>query len=132
MSLIHALDFDGVICDSVAESTTTAIRAAKYIWPNLPDCIQGDGTPASHIVDSMKSLRPVIETGYENVLLARLMMEKGDHDLIESVLSGWSHIRDNIMTEWAVGKDQLVEVFGRVRDEWIEKDVDAWVAANSM
>lgn len=132
MSLAHALDFDGVICDSVNESTNTAIRAAKSLWPFLPECLEDDGTPVSHIVDSMKSLRPVIETGYENVLLARLVLEKGDNNLMQSILSGWTDIRDNVMKEWEVDKEQLVEVFGRVRDEWIEHDVDSWIAANSM
>lgn len=132
MSFVHALDFDGVICDSADETATTAIRAAKSLWPFLPDSIEQDGAPAKNFIEPLKRLRPVIETGYENVLLARIVMEGGDQDVVGDVMEDWQGIRDKVMKEWDVDKDRLVDAFGRVRDEWIAHDVDSWVAANSM
>jgi hypothetical protein len=34
-SLVIALDFDGVICDSETELTRTAWRTARELWPSL-------------------------------------------------------------------------------------------------
>ena len=33
------------------------------------------------IVDKMRELRPIVETGYENILLVRLLIEEVRHDL---------------------------------------------------
>lgn len=69
-----ALDFDGVICDSVGESSLSAIKAAKKLWPQIFD------TPAAEarkdeLVEGMRGVRPVVETGYENIVQIRALYE---------------------------------------------------------
>lgn len=34
------------------------------------------------------------------------------------------------MEEWGENRDALVDLFGRVRDEWMEKDSATWIGAN--
>lgn len=34
------------------------------------------------------------------------------------------------MEEWGENRDDLVNLFGKVRDEWMEKDLTTWVGAN--
>lgn len=34
------------------------------------------------------------------------------------------------MEEWTENRDDLVDLFGKVRDEWMEKDLATWVSAN--
>lgn len=34
------------------------------------------------------------------------------------------------MEEWDEKRDALVDLFGKVRDEWLEKDLKTWIGAN--
>ena len=36
-SIIYALDFDGVICDSAVETAITGWKAASSIWKDMPE-----------------------------------------------------------------------------------------------
>ena len=59
-------DFDGVVCDSVDESSTAAWKHGKQLWPGLR---WGDSPEA--FLEPMRLLRPVVETGWENTLIMR-------------------------------------------------------------
>lgn len=131
-SVVYALDFDGVVCDSVGESSQTALRAAARLWPQLNITEPYEESYLS----ALRNVRPVVETGYENVLLGRLVCECAKESLnsefIEPVLSDWPAIRDSLIEKWDVSKERLIDIFGSVRDEWIESDIDSWVDANRM
>lgn len=135
---LYALDFDGVLCDSCGESSLSALKAAKIRWPTLFEGLTSE--LEEWIIDQMHVLRPVIETGYENLLLVRLLLEirvplvrqssvaKGL--TIEAILEKWSELKPIIMKEWAERSSDLVNLFGSVRDEWIDKDLSGWIDAN--
>ncbi|CAI5946939.1 unnamed protein product [Closterium sp. NIES-65] len=209
---VYALDFDGVLCDSCGESSLSAVKvrrgdpeggsadrrlAAKLRWPSLFADVSADveGT----ILKQMREVRPVVETGYENILLVRLLLEmacedkrqsqvKGteetsthsflalawlsslpslsslpllpslsslpslpllpslpslpSHQLsksgklnLQAILSGWEgEIKPAVMAEWGEEgrREELVELFGAVRDEWMRHDLPGWIAANAM
>lgn len=131
-NVVYALDFDGVLCDSVEESSQTALRAVGTLWPHL----QISSPYPAYLLKAMREIRPVIETGFENVLLARLALEASpsfvDDEFVKPVLKDWPSIRDSIMTEWGVSKERLVEVFGETRDQWIASDVESWISSNRM
>ncbi|XP_071717372.1 uncharacterized protein [Rutidosis leptorrhynchoides] len=138
MGDLYALDFDGVLCDSCGESSISAVKAAKVKWPELFTTV--DSSMEDWIVDQMHVVRPVVETGYENLLLVRLLVEiripslrkssVADGLTIEGILENWSGIKPVIMEEWNENREELVDLFGKVRDEWIEKDLATWVGAN--
>ncbi|XWS32166.1 hypothetical protein CRYUN_Cryun23aG0137600 [Craigia yunnanensis] len=69
MGDLYALDFDGVLCDSCGESFLSAVKAAKVRWPGLFNGV--DSIMEDWIVDQMHIVRPVLEIGYENLLLVR-------------------------------------------------------------
>lgn len=116
---------------------------------------------------SFEQVRPVVETGYENILLVRLLLEiKAPHHRkssvrssffiyfyfqsfcigrswsmwlqvaeklsIDDILADWEHgIKPVVMKEWNENdKEELVELFGKVRDDWIEHDLHGWIGAN--
>ncbi len=59
---VWAFDFDGVVCDSVGESSLSAWKAALKKWPEV------FGTPEAQakrdfVLESMRIVRPVVETG---------------------------------------------------------------------
>ncbi|XP_030511965.1 uncharacterized protein LOC115726297 [Rhodamnia argentea] len=138
MGDLYALDFDGVLCDSCGESSLSAVKAAKVRWPGLFDGV-GSATE-DWIVDQMYIVRPVVETGYENVLLVRLLLEMRMSSIrkssvaegltIDGILENWSKIKPVIMQEWGENRETLVDLFGKVRDEWMDKDLETWIAAN--
>lgn len=139
MGDLYALDFDGVLCDSCGESSLSAVKAAKVRWPGLFDGV--DSATEEWIVDQMHTVRPVVETGYENLLLVRLLLEMQVPSIqkssvaeglsVEGILENWSKLKPVIMEEWGENsREPLIELFGNVRDEWIEKDLATWIGAN--
>ncbi|KAM6584790.1 hypothetical protein CsatB_011792 [Cannabis sativa] len=138
MGDLYALDFDGVLCDSCGESSVSAVKAAKVRWPGLFDNV--DSTLESWIVEQMFTVRPVVETGYENLLLVRLLLEMRIPSIrkssvsegltVEGILDNWSKLKPVIMEEWDENREILIDLFGKVRDEWLENDLDTWIGAN--
>lgn len=49
---------------------------------------------------------------------------------IDGILENWSKIKPVIMEEWAENREMLVDLFGKVRDEWMDRDLGTWIAAN--
>ncbi|KAI3800538.1 hypothetical protein L1987_28629 [Smallanthus sonchifolius] len=138
MGDLYALDFDGVLCDSCGESSISAVKAAKLRWPELFATV--DSSMEDWIVDQMHTVRPVVETGYENLLLVRLLLEIKITSLqkssvakgltIEGIMENWSNIKPVIMEEWSENREELIDLFGKVRDDWLENDLATWIGAN--
>ncbi|KAH9687080.1 hypothetical protein KPL70_014638 [Citrus sinensis] len=76
---------------------------------------------------------PEVETGYENVLLVRLLLKMRMHSFqkslvfegltVEGILKNWSKIKPMIVKDWSENIDARFHLFGKVRDEWIDKDL---------
>lgn len=49
---------------------------------------------------------------------------------VDGILDSWSKIKPVIMKEWGEDKDALVDLFGKVRDEWMDNDLTTWIGAN--
>lgn len=51
---------------------------------------------------------------------------------VEDILVDWEHgIKPVVMKEWnESNKEELVELYGKVRDEWMEHDFHGWIGAN--
>ncbi|XXG84997.1 hypothetical protein AAC387_Pa11g0178 [Persea americana] len=138
MGDLYALDFDGVLCDSCGESSRSALKAAKIRWPHLFNGV--DSSLEQWVLDQMHFVRPVVETGYENLLLVRLLLELQIPSIrkssvaagltVEGILENWSKLKPVIMEEWNENRDALIDLFGKVRDEWIDNDLSGWISAN--
>lgn len=60
---VWALDFDGVVCDSVGESSLTAWKAASVKWPAVFGTSEAEAKKET-VMEGMRIVRPVIETGW--------------------------------------------------------------------
>lgn len=92
---ILAFDFDGVFCASAKESSSTATVTAQEIWPNIQNKQSWD-----EVARKLTIVRPVIETGYEIVLLARTFAEEDEYlndDSLEDLLDSWSPSRRDLL-----------------------------------
>ncbi|CAL5331663.1 unnamed protein product [Camellia sinensis] len=138
MGDLYALDFDGILCDSCGESSLSAVKAAKVRWPSLFEGV--DSSMEDWIVHQMHTVRPVVETGYENLLLVRLLLEirvpsirkssAAEGLTVEGILENWSKIKPVILEAWDENRDALIELFGRVRDDWMDNELATWIGAN--
>jgi len=121
---LYAFDFDGVICDSALETSITAWKAARqYLWPKLPEQIPPE------IIEKFKRVRPALETGYEAILIIRLLFEGVAP---QAILNDFSNQMTGLIRRDQLDTDKLKKRFGKVRDQWIEADLNDWLAMNPL
>lgn len=127
-----ALDFDGVVCASANESSITAMLTAKQLWP--PYIPQEGSIAFVNITSALTSLRPIVETGYEIVLLSRLLSDMYTMSGIlnvREVQMSWSVLyRDSLVIQYETSKELLVDKFGSMRDLIIQRNPNYWVNLN--
>ncbi|NOQ15696.1 MAG: HAD family hydrolase [Methyloprofundus sp.] len=123
-SIIYALDFDGVICDSAVETAMTGWKSAMQIWPDMA------GTEPSAVqIDQFRALRPVLETGYEAILLMRLLQQGVT---LEAIKADNLAMVQALLSELQQDVAFLKQLFGTARDKWIAQARDEWVAMNPL
>ena len=49
---------------------------------------------------------------------------------VDGILENWSKLKPIIMGEWGENRDALIDLFGKIRDEWMQKDFTSWIGAN--
>jgi len=118
-----ALDFDGVICNGLAEYFQTAWRTYRQHWPTPID------RPETDIRDGFYTLRPAIETGWEMPVLVRALLTDEPY---ERILTDWANVRDRIIAEDEIDPPALAVALDRLRDRWIEDDLDGWLALHEF
>lgn len=118
MDHYFAFDFDGVICDSARETGLSAWRAAHTLWPS-----RFEADPPPEYVARFPVLRPVIETGWENMVLVALM-QRGLDD--EQLLADFHALGDAFIEEERLDRAALRRCFAEARDRRRDEDLDAW------
>ncbi|MFQ3612764.1 MAG: gas vesicle protein GvpJ [Cyanobacteriota bacterium] len=112
-----ALDFDGVICDGLAEYFATACRVCQQVWGLTLPQLAG-------LRPAFDRLRPLIETGWEMPLLVwGLQQGIPEADLRQD----WSAQRQQLLAQSGIPSDQLAQALDQVRDEWIRTDLPSWL-----
>lgn len=130
-STIFALDFDGVVCDSVGESSLSAWKHGLELWPEVFGA-PGAEAEKPRVLDELRRVRPVVETGYENTTLARALLERLPGYGVDEILNDWDGMSGGLMTMWGLDRATMVEAFGRIRDDWIKSDFDGWLEPNAL
>ncbi|RKZ96048.1 MAG: HAD family hydrolase [Gammaproteobacteria bacterium] len=120
---LYALDFDGVICDSAVETGITGWKVATQLWQDMPA-----DTP-TNIIDQFRQVRPVMETGYEAILIIRLLFEGLTP---EKLLNDFTGSINALIEHENLEIDQLKALFGETRDHWINRNLDEWVEMNPL
>ena len=116
---ILALDFDGVICSSVGEVCVTGWKAAGRLWPD-----RFQGVVPAEILEGFERVRPVMEVGFEAVLLVRLLR---DGYSVEKILGDAPSLHSSLMSGEGLSLDDWVRLFGSTRDRWMEEDLPGWI-----
>jgi len=123
-TVIYALDFDGVLCDSAIETGITGWKAATHIWPDMKADL-----PASDMIERFRLLRPVIETGYEAILVMRLLFL--GHDL-DDIFADFSEKTQQLIEQSGNDIALLKQLFGQTRETWIDNNSRQWLEMNPL
>jgi phosphoglycolate phosphatase-like HAD superfamily hydrolase len=121
---IYVLDFDGVICDSAIETGISGWKAASQIWPDMPTEI-----PDPSLLNQFRCVRPILETGYEAILIIRLLYLGQS---VNAIMADYAQKTKSLLIESNHDITFLKQLFGRTRDEWIATDLDDWIQKNPL
>ena len=114
---ILALDFDGVVCDGLAEYFESAWRAYTLLWAS-PGDVAPDG-----LAERFSALRPVVESGWEMPLVIKALVA-GVKDA--TIAEQWATLAPKLLDGRATA--EIGARLDRVRDEWIAADRAGWLA----
>jgi phosphoglycolate phosphatase-like HAD superfamily hydrolase len=124
------------------------VAGARKAWGGGSwDTLQGEGPDGmpNWLRAKMRLLRPVVETGYESMLLVRLCVDEalraqrardegtsGSRPLtIGEITTNWGpEMRDSLLMRYGLHQTQAVEAYSRTRDEWMAEDEKEWLEAN--
>lgn len=121
--ILYALDFDGVICDSAFETGMAGWKAAAQLWPDMPVA------PPEGTIAQFKKVRPMLETGYEAILILRLLFEGETSD---ALLSAYAEKIDALVNREHLEIKQLKKLFSEIRDVWIRDHLNDWLQLNPL
>ncbi len=121
---ILALDFDGVICDTVHELLKSTWQVYREIWAG-----GGDGPPPK-VASAYIRLRPALEIGWESPILLRALIEGvPEAELLREFQTTW---RQRILEAHRLNQADLSTRFDAARDSWIRTDLQGWLASNHL
>ena len=81
-SIIYALDFDGVICDSAIETGVSGWKAGAQLWSDYTTPL-----PTSELIEQFRQVRPIMGTGYEAIVIVRMLH---DGETVESIVEHYA------------------------------------------
>ena len=123
-TIVYALDFDGVICDSAVETGVAGWKAAMQIWDTLSEPL-----PSQKILNQFREVRPVMETGYEAILIIKMLH---DGEQVDDIVNHFPNKISQLINEADLNVETLKKLFGETRDHWIDHDLDEWVNMNPL
>tara|TARA_R110001606_G_scaffold346892_5_gene496104 strand:+ start:65089 stop:65841 length:753 start_codon:yes stop_codon:yes gene_type:complete len=120
---LYALDFDGVICDSAIETGITGWKVASQLWPDMPTEIPTD------MLEKFRQVRPVMETGFEAILIMRKLFEGIAPNLL---LDQFKTQIKTIIRRDELNVAGLKRRFGEQRDISIQDHLNEWILMNPL
>lgn len=70
---VFVLDFDGVLCDSEREVSTSAFEACRQLWPQQFGSLAD--SERARVMEGLRAARPRLVKGFEAMVMARLILE---------------------------------------------------------
>jgi len=121
---VFTLDFDGVLCDSARETGITGWKAATTLWKDMVEVL-----PPQPLLELYCRARPVIETGYEAILMMRLLQDGEDPD---ELLKTFPQRLPDAIAGSGTDTAGLKQLYGAVRDRWIREDPQGWLLLSPL
>ncbi|WP_397427653.1 HAD family hydrolase [Picosynechococcus sp. NKBG15041c] len=113
-----AFDFDGVICDGLPEYFHSSCLAYQTLWPDHnPDALANLQADFNH-------LRPLIETGWEMIILLRALQQQIP---TTQLWHSWSATVQQLLQIENVHSHELMQALDQVRDRQIQTQLNQWL-----
>ena len=119
-----ALDFDGVLCDSARETGITGWKAAGALWEDMAAPM-----PPQALLDAYCRTRGVLETGYEAILMMRLLADGEDPD---ALLETFPQRLQEVIARSGRDAADLKRLYGGTRDRWLQDDPQEWLSLSPL
>ena len=131
---VFVMDFDGVLCDSAEEVMSAGYACAREVWPEV---FQGVSIEKGGLKDGLKRVRPRLVKGYESMLMARMLVERGEHGVADILgVSDWATTERGMVGQmldaYGCTESQLQGLFEAWRKDRITNDVDSWMELNPL
>jgi phosphoglycolate phosphatase-like HAD superfamily hydrolase len=121
---VLALDFDGVLCDTLHEVLRSTWHVYREIWDAC-----GDGPP-SGAGAAFARVRSVLEIGWEAPVLLRAIVEGvPEAALLREFQTKW---RSRILQEHHLVQADLSARFDAARDAWIRANLEGWLGCQHL
>lgn len=124
MMKILVSDFDGVICNGLAEYFYSSQLVYEQLWDTQ--------STKSKFQPEFYQLRPVIETGWEMPLLLRaLVMGKTS----EEILTNWQSVKQEMLKliePEGITVNHLTQLLDQVRKQQISTNLDRWLGLHDF
>jgi len=119
-----ALDFDGVICDTVHEGCRSA-------WQVCRDIVKLNGdVPPPELAAAFVRLRPVLEHGWEFPVLVLAILEGIPESTMFEAFQ--TTVRQRILEAHHLASKELAARFDAARDRAIARSLDDWLADQAL
>ncbi|MFB3819562.1 MAG: HAD family hydrolase [Candidatus Methylomirabilales bacterium] len=119
-----ALDFDGVLCDSVHEAFRSSWEVCRELGVAKAE------TPPAGLAAAFVRIRPVLEFGWEFPLpVCALLDGVPEEELRQNFRATW---RRRTLERHGLTREELMRRFDAVRDRAIAADLDAWLADQAL
>ncbi len=121
---ILALDFDGVICDTVHEGFRSSWQVCREVRG------AGGAAPPPGAEEAFVRLRPILEYGWEfPVVLCGILDGVPEADLSRGFQTVW---RQRIVEKYRLGPADWAARFDAARDRAIRASLDDWLADQGL
>jgi len=121
---VFALDFDGVLCDSARETGITGWKAATTLWEDMEGAL-----PPRLLLERYCHARPVIETGYQTILMMRLIKDGEDP---KELLETFPHRIHEVVEKSGTDVAGLKQLYAGVRDRWLQENPQEWLSLSPL
>jgi len=134
---LFLFDFDGVVCDSCDECTVSAWRTCQILNAMPTDHCHDKEDPPAWIFEKMRSIRPAIEVGWQIPVLLSVFLDQnansGSHAMTASeIIENYEELVGRWLASHELQEQDMIDSFGKVRDDWIAEDLDSWLDINAF
>jgi len=144
---LFLFDFDGVVCDSCDECTVSAWRTCKILnaIPTSDFFDTTQDTPPQWLFGKMREIRPAIEVGWQIPVLLSVFLDQQAKQSsqapsnnnpqalsVPDVLERYEQLVEEWLIRYNLTEKDMIETFGRVRDDWIAQDMESWLEINTF
>ncbi|MBT7303777.1 MAG: HAD family hydrolase [Victivallales bacterium] len=121
---VLVLDFDGVLCASAQETAVSAWRAGQRFFPEW-----SGPEPSDEAIAAFTAVRPILETGYQSILLMKRIV---DGVPVDEIRAFGSAAAEELVATLGLERTELIAAFGGARDAWIEADLPDWLSRHDF